>query len=142
MNLRSLLDYCAPAYHSLLTDEEDEHLERLQSTALKFIYGPGLSAGKMRQRAGIETLRTRRIELSDKFAAKAISNPRCSHWFPLRVAARDTRQNMKMSERYIETKARCDRLHNSPVYFMRRRLNGKVGKTYGMKNSYWREKCF
>ena len=32
---------------------------------------------------------------------------------------------------YQETFARTDRLRNSPVHYMRRRLNGKEGRTYG-----------
>ena len=136
--IRPLADYCAPVYHSWLTDEQDEQLERLQSLALKYIFGPGMSAGKMREKAGLQTLRQRRIELSDKFAEKAVKNPRCKHWFPLRPRARNTRGT---GDKYLETHARCDRLMNSPLYYFRRRLNGKIGKKYGVRNKYWREKC-
>ena len=34
-----LADYCAPAYHSMLTDEQDQLLERAQIAALRSIYG-------------------------------------------------------------------------------------------------------
>ena len=132
-----IADYMAPAYHSLLTDAQNEEIERLQSTALKYIFGPFISAGKMREKAGVQTLRQRRIELTDKFAEKALTNPRCRHWFPLRAA-----RSGRHGEKYLERKARCDRLHNSPLFYYRRRLNGKVGKTYGQRNRYWREKCF
>ena len=33
-------DYCVVAYHSLLTDEQDQVIERLQAQALWCIYGP------------------------------------------------------------------------------------------------------
>ena len=55
-----------------MTDEQDEILERQQSHALKLIFGTNISAGKMREMAGIPTLRQRRIELCDKFANKAL----------------------------------------------------------------------
>ena len=97
-----------------------------------------MSAGKMREKADIPTLRQRRIDLSDKFAEKALSNPRCQHWFPLRKAARSART---AGDKYVETYARCDRLKDSPLFYFRRRLNGKVGKKYGARNKYWREKC-
>ena len=122
-------------FHSQLNDEQDEILERQQNHALKLIYGTGISAGKMREMAGIPTLRQRRIDLSDKFAAKALKNPRFAHWFPHK-AGRQTRTSMKYEECY----ARCDRLKNSPLFYMRRRLNGKPGKTYGLRNQFWRER--
>ena len=100
------------------------------------IFGTDLSAGKMRQKAGIETLRKRRINLCDKFAEKALNNPRCRHWFPLRPVARTTRNT---GEKYLEKYARCNRLRDSPVFFFRRRLNGKEGKVYGERNRFWRE---
>ena len=127
-------------YHAQLTDEQDELLERQQSHALKLIYGPNISAGKMREMAGIPTLRQRRLELSDKFAAKTAKNPRFAHWFPLKRVGRPTRSGARTAPVYEETFARCDRLRNSPLHFMRRRLNGKPGKTYGVRNQFWRER--
>ena len=37
--IRPVADYCSVIYHSLLTDEMDQAVERLQSQALKNIYG-------------------------------------------------------------------------------------------------------
>ena len=45
----------------------------------------------------------------------------------------------RSSQKYKEEFARCDRLKNSPLYYMRRRLNGKEGKTYGKRNSKYRD---
>ena len=67
-------EYCAVMYHSQLTDEQDELRERQQSHALKLIYGPKISAGKMREMAGISTLRQTRIQLCEKFAEKAAAS--------------------------------------------------------------------
>ena len=135
MNIRPVADYAAVVYHSLMTDEQDEILERQQNFALKLIYGPKISAAKMRQKAGICTLRDRRITLCDRFAAKAAADPVFKKWFPLK-AGRQTRTSMKYEEKY----ARCDRLKNSPIFFMRRRLNGKPGKRYGARNQFWRKR--
>ena len=57
-------------FHSMLTDKQDEQLERLQATALRYIYGFGVSYAKMREASGLDTLRERRIAACDKFAAK------------------------------------------------------------------------
>ena len=113
----------------MLTDEQDELLDRCQAHALRCIYGIGPSYREMREMAGVPTLRQRRTELCDKFAQKLLKNPRFAHWFPLRRAARTSAS--RNPERYQEEYARCSRLVNSPVFYMRRRLNGKPGKEYG-----------
>ena len=42
-------------------------------------------------------------------------------------------------EPFIEERARCNRLRESPIFYMRRRLNGKEGKTYGQRNRDYRD---
>lgn len=135
--IRPVADYACVVYHSSLTDEQDEALDRLQNHALKCIFGP-LSGRKLRELAGVMTLRARREELCDKFAAKLVENPLFSHWFPIKQTTTSTR-NVVKQEKYVEFKARCDRLNNSPLFYFRRRLNGKVGKTYGKKYEEFRK---
>ena len=88
----------------------------------------------MREKAGVSTHWQRRIELCDKFAAKAAANPAFERWFPLRQA-----RSGRHAEQYHELPSRTDRLFNSPLFNFRRRLNGKEGKTYGMRNREYRE---
>ena len=121
--LRPVVEYGAVVFHSSLTDMQDELLERLQNHALKTIFGPGLSARKMCEQTAIPTLRERRIELADKFTRKCEKNPQFADWFPKKTTRRSTRKTD--AEVYIEKKARCDTLFNSPLYYFRRRLNGK-----------------
>ena len=136
--LRPVAEYAAFVYHSSLTDDQDEWLERLQNHVLKCIYGPFNFARKLRRAAGIPTLRCRRINLCDKLVKKALANPRFQHWFPLRTGRMSSRNSKQ--ELYHEEKARCDRLFfNSPLFFFRRRLNGKERKTYGKRNGIYRE---
>ena len=56
----------------MLTDEQDQQVKRLQSRALKCIFGPGLSYAQMREKALVTTLRQRRMEACDKFASKCL----------------------------------------------------------------------
>lgn len=133
--LLPIADYCAPAYHSLTTDVQDQMLERAQTGALRAIFGYGQSARSLRIEAGLTTLRERRIEATDKFANKCLSNPRFCKWFP----KREGRSTARNGEKYYEGFARCERLRNSPIYYMRRRLNGKEGKLYGERNRIYRE---
>ena len=134
--VRPVADYMSVVYHSMMTAKQDEEVERLQSQALKLIYGRDVSYRVMRARAGVETLRQRRIDAVDKFASKCTTG-RFSHWFPLKGGRRSGRGVVR-EEKYLESFARCDRLKNSPLYYMRRRLNGKPGKSYGSRNSNYR----
>ena len=114
----------------MLTDEQDELVERCQAHALRCIYGMGVSYSEMRRRAQVTTLRQRRVEQCDKFAKACLANPRFAGWFPLRTG----RSSARRTEKYQETFARCNRLANTPLHYMRRRLNGKEGKVYGQRN--------
>ena len=132
--LLPIADYCDVVYHSMLTDEGDQMLERLQVTALKCIFDATLSGRKLQEKAGLETLRERRIKSCDKFANKCLASERFSKFFPLKQG----RQSARNHEKYVESYSRCERLKNSPVFYMRRRLNGKPGKVYGKRNREYR----
>ena len=134
-HIRPTVEYLDVVYHSLLTDEQDEKLENAQLGALRAIFDHKLSGRKLREAARVETLRTRREQHCDKFAARCVENPRFSAWFP-KNQGRSARAN---TEQYQEKFARCDRLKNSPLFYMRRRLNGKQGKHYGERNRQFRE---
>ena len=134
--LRPFLDYCQVVYHSMITDEQDQVIERLQSRALKIIYGPRVPYWEMRKMAEVTTLRQRRIEACDKFAGKCLNSDRFSHWFPLPQSGR---ASGRKGEKYREDYARCDRLRNTPIFYFRRRLNGKPGRTYGERNRKYRD---
>ena len=134
-SIRPLAEYCCPAFHSMMTDEQDQQLENAQVGALRAIFGFGLSARKLRQHAEVETLRQRRIDLTDKFARKAAASTRFSKWFPRNEGGRAVRNR----DEYKEFFAKTDRLKNSPLFYMRRRLNGKEGRSYGERNKQYRE---
>ena len=121
--VRPVADYMMEIYHSMLTDAQDEAIERLQTHALKCIFSPKISGRRLRALSGLTTLRERRIQYCDKFAEKCVRNPRFEHWFSERKLSlgRQTRSSQKYEEEF----ARCDRLYYSPVFYMRRRLNGK-----------------
>ena len=135
-NIRPVAEYLAKVYHSSLTDRQDEEIERLQSHALRCIFGARISVRRLREMAGLKTLRARQIQICDKFADKCVVSERFSHWFPLNERRRATRGG---GELYREDFARCDRLYNSTLFYLRRRKNGKEGKNYGERNSEYRE---
>ena len=133
--IRSLADYCCPAYHSLMTDIQDQQMERTQVGALRSIFGYEMTATCLRAEANVTTLRDRRIRLTDNFANKCLESERFKKWFP----ENDSRRSGRQSERFKEFFAKNDRLRDSPLYYMRRRLNGKPGKEYGERNRKYRE---
>ena len=135
--LRPVAEYGCVVFHSSLSDEQEELLERLQDHALKCIYGGEKSARKLRSIAGIQTLRERRIELCKKFAAKCARDPVFARWFPERTGRRSGRTGK--NEQYLEERARCERMKNSPVYYFRRLMNGKEDRPVGARNKEYRE---
>ena len=80
----------------------------------------------MRGRARLQTLRARRVILCDKFARKALANPRFQHWFPYKNQRTSLRAG-KTVVTFREERARCS------TFDFCRRLNGKAGKIYGKR---------
>ena len=114
-------DYCSCVYNSSLTLTQASALERLQAQALKSIFGYEHSYSSLLQLTGLKRLQERRDARCDKLARKALQNDRFKHWFPLNSIARPTRHQLNYREEFARTK----RLYNSPLYHMRRLLNGK-----------------
>ena len=130
-----MAEYCSEVFHSMITDKQDEELERLQATTLRYIYGMGIPYQKMREMAGVTTLRQRRIDLCDKMAEKCLRSERFCGWFPENRKGRTTRR----VDPYLEEYARCDRRKNGAIFYLRRRLNGKPGKNYGARYRHYRD---
>ena len=114
-------DYCSCVYNSSLTLTQANALERLQAQALKAIYGYEHSYRSLLELTGLKTLQARRDYRCDKFAQKCLQSPKFRKWFPLNPVNRPTRNPLPYEEKFARTK----RLYNSPLYHMRRRLNGR-----------------
>ena len=81
--VRSVIEFTAVVYHSMLSAELSHELEKLQMQALKCIFGLQHSYRKLLEKTGQETLEDRRVSLCDKFALQCLNN-QFSHWFPTR----------------------------------------------------------
>ena len=119
--IRLVLDFASMAYHTMLTKTQSERLERLQQRALKCIFGVDRSYNSVIEAENVPRLDCRREEMFERFSVKSSKNPRFKdRWFPLSAQTpHDTRRPLK----YAEFHARTDRLLNSPLYQMRKRLN-------------------
>ena len=124
--IRAGIEYCAATYHSLLTRDMSDRIEKLQAKSLKTIFGWNNSYEKVLQMSGLETLETRRQKIFENFAKKTAVNPRFADWFP---PAADTGYNTRQLKPYHEEYARTERYKNSPLFAMRRRLNEMTEET-------------
>ena len=89
---RPVIEYCSSTYHAMLTSEQAERLERLQSKALKVIYGWNRSSVELMSLSGLESLRVRREKQFENFARKCAVNPVFTNWFePFRATGHNTR---------------------------------------------------
>ena len=70
--------------------------------------------------AQLPTLKERRIKAFERFTFKTAKNEKYKHWFPLKENIRGTRT----PHVYKEEQAAGNRLYNSPIFAMRRLLNG------------------
>ena len=89
--IRPVAEYASPAFHSMMLGYLSDELERQQNQALKNIFGPEISAQKMREMAGLDTLLARREKATEKFTEKAAKSTRFARWFPTRTRRTTTR---------------------------------------------------
>ena len=118
--VRSILEYSAVTIHSQISKYQSNRLEKIQKQCLRIMYGYGKTYSELLQISGLQPLSERRTVQFEKFALNAVKNPVYEAWFPLNRGRSGTR-NRKI---YQEKMATTDRLYNSPVYAMRRLLNG------------------
>ena len=91
-----VLEFAAPAFHSLLSDAQSGELEQMQARAFKLIFVWNVSNSAALLASGAERLEDRRKVLVDNFAKKCLKNPRFINWFPLnRDALYPTRKREK-----------------------------------------------
>ena len=117
-----MLEQSCQVWHSALTEDNSNDLERVQKNALKIILGEkyGNYESALLQ-LNLQDLKTRREILNEKFAIKCKSNLKTSRMFPIRTINKTLRQN----EKYIVTHARTERLKNTSIPHMQRQLNNK-----------------
>lgn len=120
--IRSLLEQSCTVWHSGLTAENSEDLERVQKSSLKIIlkekfqsYEHALSL------LDLDSLAERREILCLQFAKKCLKNEKMKKFFP------KNRKSHPMITRNEETfevnNVHTERLKNSPIIYMQRLLN-------------------
>ena len=91
--IRSILEYAAPLWHSSISGEDRLRIERVQKAALSIILGNSYTTYRVGLKlSGLEFLFERRRKLSLKFAKKSQKHPKFSQWFKLNTRQTVTRQ--------------------------------------------------
>ena len=114
--IRSVLEYCCTVWHSRLTCEQSDRIERVQKTCLKVILSESyISYDAALEMTGLDSLQNRREERCFSFAKKCLSHPRHSKMFPRNPAG--------YKEKFVVNFARTETYKKSSVPFMQRMLN-------------------
>ena len=120
--VRSHLEQSATVWHSSLTQDNINDLERVQKSALKLILQENYQSYKKALiKLDIETLEDRREQLCLNFARKCVKNRKMNKMFPLNDKKHEmiTRDNEKYKVQFANT----ERLKNSSIIYMQRLLN-------------------
>ena len=105
---RSVLELAAPAWTPGLTKTEINQFERVQKTACAIILGANYQSYKLALKTlNMDTLESRREQISIKFAKKALKSEKFNHWFT----------NKEDKEPNIKTRSYGTKLKLKPVTF-------------------------
>ena len=81
--IRNLLEQSAVVWHSSLTQENAQDLERIQKSSMKVILGQRyISYEKSLGKLGLESLNDRREQLCTNVAKTCVKNPKLCEMFP------------------------------------------------------------
>ena len=122
IKIRSVLESNAPVFHSMLTQEDSNNIERVQKIALRVIldedyvdYSTDCSTLK------IETLETRRTKLSLNFALKCLKNEKFKDLFKLNTVG--DHHKLRDIDRFDVPFAKSSRYKKSPKVYLTNLLN-------------------
>ena len=120
--IRSILEHSATVWHSSLTQENSNDLERIQKSATKIILKQGDMPYKRRlAKLGLETLSNRREYLCLSFAQKCVKSKRTEHMLPINTKQHEMKT--RYEGKYRESFANTNRMKNSPIIYMQKLLN-------------------
>ena len=120
--IRSILEQSCVVWHSSLTKENSDDLERVQKCALRIILGNRYTDYENGLKMiGLETLEQRRINMCRKFALKSLKDEKTKSMFPLRKNKHGMKK--RKDEKFAVQFARTKRLQNSAIIYMQKELN-------------------
>ena len=125
--IRSILEQSCVVWHSSLTKENEEDLERVQKSAVRIILGRNFSDyGNALSEVNLDYLKIRRQDLCLKFAVKCIKSEKTQNMFPKRE--KEHAMKARNEEKYHVQHAKTSRLKNSAIPYMQRLLNETINQ--------------
>ena len=125
--IRSVTEYCSVVFHSSLTFEQSQSLERIQRTCLRVILGDMyMSYDSALEMSGLQTLHSRREKRCLDFALKSVKHPRNKKIFPLNT--RTNGHTFTTRETFIVNWARTQTYKDSTIPYCQRLLNNHLSK--------------
>ena len=119
--IRCILEYAAPVWHSSITAEDSIQIERVQKSALRIILSRGYQTYKNAlDQVQLDTLYSRRERLCMKFARKCVKSNKFCHWFKNEDRESITRQK---NQKFRSVYSRTMRYEKSPISYITRLLN-------------------
>ena len=120
--VRSHLEQSATVWHSSLTQDNRDDLERVQKSALKIILQEKyINYKNALNHLNIESLEDRREEICLNFAKKCVKNKKLKSMFPLND--KNHPMELRENETYKVQFAHNERLKKSSIVYMQRLLN-------------------
>ena len=117
-----ILEQSCVVWHSRITEENSNDLERVQKSAFKIILS---NEYKNYENALIKlnlvSLKTRRIQLCEKFALNCLKNDKTVKLFPLNLKKHSMKT--KKFEKFKVKHANTTRLQKSAIPYMQKLLN-------------------
>ena len=120
--VRSNLEFSSNVWHSSLTKENRQDLERVQKAALRVILGGEyLNYENALKLTKLESLEERRGSISLRFAKNCLKNEHFSKLFPLKKI--NHAMNVRNPDRYVVKRANTERFKRSTIPYLQRQLN-------------------
>ena len=124
--IRSILEYAVPVWHSSLIGADISKLERIQKTVLHIVLGETYTSYRQALKmTGLQKLSERRRKLCSSFASKAQKHSKFSKWFKVNLKKSKTRQTQP---KFCQVIRRTERFKKSPLSYLTDILNQKYSK--------------
>ena len=122
--IRSLLEYCSVVWHSTLTAEMSNSIERVQKLCLKIILGEAYDGYDIALKTcGLQSLSSRREDRCLKYGFKS---PVHSKKIPVNPHVKDNTLDIRNSECFTVNLAKTDSYRMSAIPYIQRLLNEYV----------------
>ena len=120
--IRSVTEYCAVVFHSSLTLQQSQKIEKIQKTSLKVILGDMyVSYAAALEMCGLDSLSDRREQRCLEFSLKSVKHPKNGRLFPLNPS---TNQHfIRQKEVFQVNFAKTDEYKKSAIPYCQRLLN-------------------